>query len=188
MGVPEFALRTKLEPPFGNHHFTDPWFFFRVTNCLMKMLRNFPQKFWAFLRGTPKRGAKRTLPPGGDISYCRFLPQKGPKPEEIVSRGGHLKWCLHPPRRARRFAPLSGVLQFLLCVNKIPDNSESIPANFPPKNQKIIPDVLLQELRENILKHQRFNELRPPKPPWLPSRPKVLQYKYFLSKIFFRGN
>ena len=36
---------------------------------------------------TPKAGAKRTFPPGGCISYCRFLPPRGPILKKLSVEG-----------------------------------------------------------------------------------------------------
>ena len=52
------------------------------------------------LQRTPKGGAKRTFPQGGAQIVLRIPPPNGPKPEEIVSERGHLKWCFaHPPKK-----------------------------------------------------------------------------------------
>ena len=51
-------------------------------------------KFRAQKGGGPenaKRGAKRSFPPGGVHIVLQIPPSKRPNPEEIVSRGGHLK-------------------------------------------------------------------------------------------------
>ena len=52
---------------------------------------------------TPERDAKRTFPAGG-CNRTASSPPKGPKHAEIVSKVTYND-VLHPPRRARRFAP-----------------------------------------------------------------------------------
>ena len=46
--------------------------------CLQESSQAFtPPPFPSQCQRTPERGAKRTSPPGGCISYCRFLPLRG---------------------------------------------------------------------------------------------------------------